>query len=111
MYNIDSPLNDINKNIKILSSSDLNKNSIILASHSGNSKNAYFNNLNNLENNDLIYIYHNNKKYAYQINKIYYIDKNGYLEIPEIMSNTLILITCSLKYKNKQLIIISKLVS
>ena len=32
------------------------------------------------------------------------------MEIPEELSNTLILITCSVKYKNKQLIVVSTLI-
>ena len=48
IYPIDSPLNNIEKNIEILKYSNIEKNFIILASHSGNNSNTYFNNIVNL---------------------------------------------------------------
>lgn len=51
-----------------------------------------------------------NNTYVYEVKNIYYINKTGYMEIPEELSNTLILITCSVKYKNKQLIVVSTLI-
>lgn len=105
VYNFDSKLNDIEKNIEILKSSSLEHNTIILASHSGTNKNAYFNNLINLSINDLIYIYRKQTKYIYKITKTYYVNKTGYLEIPKTTSNMIFLITCSTIYQDKQLII------
>ena len=111
VYQINSKENNVNKNIQILSASNINKNKIILASHSGTNNNAYFNNLNILNLKDNIYIKKENNIFNYKINNIYYINKTGYLEIEKDLLNTLILITCSKKDKNKQLIIKSKLVS
>lgn len=109
IYDLFSSENDISKNIEILNCSNLDKNTIVLASHSGTAANAYFNNLVNLSINDEIYIYYNHKKYIYIISDIYYIDKTGYLEIENNLENKLILITCSLIYKNQQIIIKSSL--
>lgn len=111
VYPINSKLNNVDKNIEILSQSKINKNFLILASHSGTSRNAYFNNLEKLSNDDLIYIYYKNNKYIYQIKTIYYIDKTGYLKIKDDLKNTLILITCSTKFHKKQLIISSELIN
>lgn len=111
VYNINSKLNNININVEILSSSDLNNNIFFLAAHSGNNINNYFNNLTYLYKEDQIYLKIGNKLYTYSVNNIYYINKTGYLEIPENISNTLVLITCSTTHKNKQLIIESKLIS
>lgn len=105
IYNIESNLNNIEKNIEIISESSLENNTIILASHSGNNKNAYFNNLIKLSINDLIYIYRDKIKYTYQLDKIYYINKTGYLEISKNLTNKIILVTCSLIYQDKQLIV------
>ena len=110
MYNINSKLNNINKNIKILEYSNLNNNFLILASHSGTNYNAYFNNLIKLNKDDLIYIKYNNFIYTYKIYNIYYIKKTGYLDVKKDLSNTLILITCSTREKDKQLIIMSTII-
>ena len=111
VYPLNSSLNNVDKNVEILSSSDISNNMIILASHSGTNKNAYFNDLYLLNTKDLIYIHYQNKKYVYQVSNIYYIEKTGFLEIQQSLTNTLILITCSRKYNNKQLIISSVLIN
>ena len=111
VYPLESKLNDINKNVKILSSSNIKNNLFILASHSGTNFNAYFNNLYLLKTTDLIYIDYQNTIYTYQVKDISYINKTGYLEIPKYLDNTLILITCSRKYINKQIIVSSTLVN
>lgn len=101
----------MDKNVEILSQSSIKEKLFILASHSGTSKKAYFNNLEKLSNDDLIYIYYKNNKYTYKITTIYYIKKTGYLKIKKNLTNTVILITCSTKFSNKQLIILSKLIN
>lgn len=111
VYSINSNNNNIKYNIQILSSSNINTNTFILASHSGTNKNAYFNNLYKLRINDIIYIIKDKNVFTYQINNIYYINKTGFLEIERNIKNKLILITCSTKYKNKQLIIKSNLIN
>ena len=111
IYPINSQLNNIEKNIKILPSSNLNTNSFIIASHSGTNSNAYFNNINVLNNKDLIYLHLKDNIYTYKVINKYYINKTGYLEISKYRNNSLILITCSRIHKDKQLIIISKLIN
>ncbi len=109
VYNLNTPENNVDANIEIISSSKLKYNNIILASHSGNSKNAYFTKIKNLILNDKIFIYYQNKKYKYIVSDKKYIKKTGYLKINEYMPDTLILITCSLKERDKQLIIYANL--
>lgn len=111
VYPINSNQNNVDKNIEILASSNIPNNNFILASHSGTNKNAYFNNLHLLNNLDLIYVYYQNQKYIYQISNVYYIEKTGFLELSQDLSDALILITCSRKHDDKQLIISSKLIN
>lgn len=110
IYEVNSYLNQVDKNVTILPESKLEQKEIILAAHSGSNSNAYFNNISLLNKNDLIYITMKNNTYVYGVTNIYYINKTGYMKIPEKLSNTLILITCSVKYKNKQLIVVSTLI-
>lgn len=97
----------MDQNVEILKESNIQNNYFLLASHSGTNKNAYFNDLEKLSINDMIYITINNQKQIYNINDIYLIDKTGYLEVKEYQIDTLILITCSIKYQNKQLIVVA----
>lgn len=112
LYNINSNKNKVSKNIEILTNSNMpneDNSTIILASHSGNSKISYFKNLYKLENNDIITLYYNSMKYNYIINKKYEINKTGHLEINKKKNTkTLILITCNANDKTKQLVIESE---
>lgn len=112
LYNINSNKNKVSKNIEILTNSNMpneDNSTIILASHSGNSKISYFKNLYKLENNDIITLYYNGKKHNYIINKKYEINKTGHLEINKKKNTkTLILITCNTNDKTKQLVIESE---
>ena len=53
----------------------------ILYAHSGNSKIAYFRNLNKLNVNDEVFIYYEGVKYSYQIINKYEIEKTGKMEV------------------------------
>lgn len=112
LYNINSNKNKVSKNIEILTNSNMpdeDNSTIILASHSGNSKISYFKNLYKLENKDTITLYYNGMKYNYIINKKYEINKTGHLEINKKKNTkTLILITCNANDKTKQLVIESE---
>ncbi len=110
VYPFDNKLNNIDKNVEILSSSKIKENNFILAAHSGNNKNAYFNNLHLLKPTDIIYIHYKNYIYKYSVTDIYYINKTGYLKISKNLENKLILITCSRKYNDKQIIVVSNLI-
>lgn len=79
-----SPLNNVDSNIEILSPSKMpnEKNStLVLASHSGNSKVSYFDKIDELTYGDLIYIYYQKKKYTYKITTFYEEPKQGFISI------------------------------
>ena len=76
---------------------------IILASHSGNCRTCYFNKLDLLTNNDLIYIYKDNIKYTYKIESIEEKVKQTFKL--EDSSNSITLITCKKNTNNIQIII------
>lgn len=113
LYSLESSKNNVKDNIEILFGSkmpDEKNGNLILASHSGNAKNAYFKSLKDLELNDVSYIYYNNKKYTYKVTNIYEIEKDGEAEIiRDINNNTLTMITCDQKDKTKQIVIISEM--
>ena len=59
---------------------------------------------------DQIYIYYKNIKYIYEITKNYEETKDGDIAISKHRESTLVLTTCSQTDKNKQVVIISKLI-
>lgn len=105
--------NNVNRNIEILSESDMpdvDKGNVILASHSGNSSISYFRKLNKLQNNDIVNIVYNGKEYKYKMVNSYEIEKNGYAHIVRnAEKSTLTLITCK-HNTDKQIVIICELV-
>ena len=111
-YKLNSNLNNVDKNIMILSSSnmpDVNKSNLILASHSGNSSVSYFRYLDKLDMGDIASIYYLGKKYDYKLINYYDVDKNGIVQIIKNNDiNTLILITCK-KNTDKQTVFIFEL--
>ena len=111
-YNIDSDLNNVNKNVTLLKESTFpNKNGsiIYLAAHSGRSYLGYFKNIDKLEVNNTINLYLDNKLYEYVVTKKEEVQKEGKILVQRnIHENLLVLTTCS-KNKDKQLIITAKL--
>ena len=109
----DSYYNNVNRNIQILTESDMpdkEKGNVILAGHSGNSSVSYFRKLNKLQNNDEVIISYKGKDYVYRMVNSYEIEKNGYAHIlRNAEKTTLTLITCK-HNTNKQLIVISELI-
>ena len=105
-YKLNSNLNNVDKNIMIVSSSDMpdvNKGNLILASHSGNSSVSYFRYLDKLDMEDIASIYYLGKKYDYKLINYYDVDKNGSVQIIKNNDiNTLTLITCK-KNTDKQI--------
>lgn len=105
--------NNVNRNIEILSESDMpdvDKGNVILASHSGNSSISYFRKLNKLQNNDIVSIVYNGKEYKYKMVNSYEIEKNGYAHIVRnAEKSTLTLITCK-HNTDKQIVVICELV-
>lgn len=104
IYNIDSELNDIDKNIVIMKDSDMpdEKNSLlIIGGHSGYGKYAYFNNLKKLNINDEILFTYKNKKYKYEIINYYLDSKDGSIVVNNYKDkNIVILYTCYTDKKN-----------
>lgn len=114
IYDIESKYNSVNYGIEILKDSnmpDKELGNVILASHRGTSNIAYFNKLDNLNNDDIVIIYYQGIKYSYKITNIYGQDKTGSIKILKDMNKTTItLITCKKNTKDKQLVFIGNLV-
>lgn len=110
VYTMDSRLNNVDYNVEILKSSDLKRDLYFLASHSGGGRASLFDELFRLEKGDLVFIYYKNKKKVFVVEELFYIKKDGYFEISHDGDGFLYLITCSLKYFDKQLIVKSKLI-
>lgn len=111
VYTINSSLNDVDYNVEILDSSDIGNNLYFLAAHSGNGDTSYFDNLVYLEFGDFIFIEMNDFEYVFMVDELFYIQKNGYFSVSyNSEGNTLFLITCSLKYVNRQLVVRAKLI-
>ena len=108
-YSFNDQKNDVNKNIFLAINYDFNtlKGSTILAAHSGNSEVSYFYDLDKLGLNDEIIIETNNKIISYEVDKIYLINKTGKFNYQDY-DKGIYLITCSKKYKKKQLVIYAK---
>ena len=112
VYAIDSSLNDVDYNVEILENSNLENNLFFLAAHSGSGSVSYFDDLVYLEKGDIIWISGYIKRYVFVVEKSFYIQKNGYFEANyNSDGNTLFLITCSLKYVDRQLIVKANLIS
>lgn len=109
----ESKYNNVKYHIQILEESvmpDQENSILLLAAHSGNSKVSYFNDLENLNIDDNIYLYYKNKKYIYKIDNYYYEEKKGYISVFK-EPNILVLTTCSQKNKGYQFIIIANLIT
>lgn len=105
--------NNVNKNIQVLENSampNVNGGLLVIAGHSGSGRVAFFRNLYKLKENDQIYIYYENIKYIYQVQKYYEETKDGNISIDKNSESTLVLTTCSQTDKNKQIVIVSKLI-
>lgn len=111
VYNIDSNLNNVDYNVEILDSSNIGDNLYFLAAHSGSGDSSYFDNLVYLDRGDLVYLKFLDVSYVFVVDDMFYIKKNGYLKISDdSFYNTLFLITCSLEYVDRQLIVRCRLV-
>lgn len=112
-FNIEDTNNNVNKNIEVLTNSDMpdvTNGILAIAGHSGSGRTAYFKNLYKLKIDDEINIYYSNTKYIYKVNRNYEVDKNGIIDISrDKEQTTLVLTTCSSK-KDKQVVVIAYLV-
>ena len=107
LHDVNSPLNDIDKNIAFLNDNypNLNTNTVIMG-HSGDSEVSYFKDLDKLKIGDLIYFYYDNHEYIFEVGDIYKVLKTGDVTVKRIKNKlTLTLITCYLD--NEQLVIIA----
>lgn len=91
---------------KLSSKPNNKKSTIIIMGHAGIGQNVYFNRLNNLDENDIVYLDYANIEYKYIIDKKEIIPK-GSLYNFEFNNNNLYLITCY--HHNKQIVIKAKM--
>lgn len=107
--------NDVEKNILVVEGSnypDTDKGNLILAGHSGTGWKAFFNDLYQLQINDIAYINYKNKKYTYSIVNIYTQPKTGKVAIyRDYSKTTLTLITCTNNNSTTQTIYIAELIN
>ncbi len=100
---------NVDEDITIIDYQRFLNNDIILASHSGNCSICYFNRLDELKNEDIIYLYKDNVKYTYQIYNIKELKKNSFKI--ENHNNTITLITCHKIKDDIQIIIEAKIIN
>ena len=98
-YSKTSSLNNVQFNLFVLKESDypdvVNGN-LIIAGHSGNYNNSYFNDLYKLSIDDTVTVHYQGKDYIYKITKIYNEKKTGTVRILRNRNKTsLTLITCT----------------
>ena len=107
--------NDVEKNILVVEGSNypnVKKGNLILAGHSGTGWKAFFNDLQQLTNGDVIYVSYKNKKYKYKIVNIYKQSKVGRIAIyRNYDKTTLTLVTCTNNDSTTQTVYISELES
>lgn len=112
-YDINSKLNDVDKNIEVIKSSlmpNIKNSNLILASHSGNSNISYFKNLDKLKLGDVASVYYHKNKYDYKLVNYYEVIKSGKVQIIKNNDvNNLTLITCK-KNSDKQIVYIFELI-
>ena len=113
-YSKTSSLNNVQFNLFVLKESDypdvVNGN-LIIAGHSGNYNNSYFNDLYKLSIDDTVTVHYQGKDYAYKITKIYNEKKTGTVRILRNRNKTsLTLITCTNGDNYHQTIYIAELI-
>lgn len=105
--------NNVDKNIMVIKESsypDVDKGNLIIAGHSGNAWNAYFNDLYKLQIDDTAVVEYKNKKYTYKIVNIYKEKKVGTIAIyRDYNKTTLTLVTCTNNDSTTQTIYIAEL--
>lgn len=105
--------NNVDKNILVVEGSsypDVEKGNLIIAGHSGNAWNSFFDNLYKLQVNDEAYVDYNNKRYTYKIVNIYKQQKVGTIAIyRDYNKTTLTLVTCTNNDSTTQTVYIAEL--
>ena len=114
-YPKESELNDVDKNLLVVEESDypnVAKGNLIIAGHSGDGWNAFFNDLYKLSVDDTAKVIYNNKTYTYKIVNIYKAPKVGTISIYRNKKRTtLTLVTCTNNDSKTQTIYIAELQS
>jgi len=111
LYDIDSELNNVDYNVEVLKESSYEDKLFYIAGHSGNGDNCYFNKIRYLDVGEYIYIFVNDERLIYRVEDIYYIFKDGYMEIFDGEVNSIYLITCDIYNNSRQLVIKGVLVN
>lgn len=113
--NIDSPYNNVDRNVTVIKSSDypdVTNGNFILAAHTGSSSISFFTKLHDLSIGDLAYINYKEKKYTYQLVNIYTQPKVGWINIyRDTSKTTLTLVTCTKNTQETQTIFILELIN
>ncbi len=108
LYSKNSSLNNVNKNIEILDSSNMpdeDYGNFILAAHSGHSSIAYFHDLHKLNIGDEVKVNYNNHNYVYKVTKVYDVKKTGKIMIKRDKDKkTITMVTCIGSFKQRVVI-------
>lgn len=114
-YKKESSLNDVDKNLLLVKEADypnVSKGNLIIAGHSGNAWNSFFNDLYKLSVGDEAKVKFNNKTYTYKFVNIYKAAKTGTISIYRNSKRTsLTLVTCTNNDSTTQTIYIGELES
>ena len=114
-YKKDSDLNDVDKNLLLVKEADypnVSQGNLIIAGHSGNAWNSFFNDLYKLSVGDEAKVKFNNKTYTYKFVNIYKAAKTGTISIyRNSKRTTLTLVTCTNNDSTTQTIYIGELES
>lgn len=111
IYDKDSPNNTIAKNVEVLKeSSNLESDAgmILLAAHSGVGEIAYFQELDQLERGDSVWLLFKAKQEEYEVVEKAIQNKSGSIQFSKRKQKMLILTTCMPHQKGKQLIVIAE---
>lgn len=111
--NIDSPYNNVDRNITVIQNStfpDEKNGNLILAAHSGNCTICFFDKLYKLSIKDKAIVTYNGYKYTYILKNTYNVEKTGKVEIKRnIQKTVLTLITCTHNSDTEQTVYIFEL--
>lgn len=114
-YPKESELNDVDKNLLLVKESNypnVEKGNLIIAGHSGDAWNSFFNDLYKLSIGDTAKVIYNNKTYTYKFVNIYKAPKVGNISIYRNQNRTtLTLVTCTNFDSTTQTIYIGELQS
>ena len=111
-YTIDSIDNFVNGIVMFKENGrpDKENSNTVIGAHSGYGKNAYFNDLNKLEKDDIIKIIYNNAEYKYIVIDKKIVDETDLSVLEDSNDNILTLLTCKIGNNTKRIIVISKLI-